>query len=187
MRRIGVVIAALAVVAAACGGGDSDSSGGDAEADAPATTAADTTAAPAATAPPDTAASVEGGDTGGADGSAGASVVEVSLVEWAIEAPTELPAGTVEFAMVNRGDVPHQLTVIRAESYDSLPVNARGTVLLDELAPGQLIVANEPFLGGETASMTVELEAGNYVLVCNIEVGPSSHAGNGQVLDVTVG
>jgi len=192
MRRIALAIVALAIMTAACGGGDSDGADGAASsADDAAATAtssvATTAAAPASTAAPDTAAPDTAADeqSGTIDG--GASAVEVNLVEWAIEAPTQLPAGTVEFAMVNGGDVPHQLTVIRADSYASLPVNARGTVLVDELEPGQLVAANEPFLGGESASMTVELEPGSYVLVCNIEVGPSSHAGNGQVLDVTVG
>lgn len=172
MRRVLMAAFGIALLAGACGDSDSDS----AEPEATEAVAAPTTAAaPDETQAPATTEAMS------------EDAVAVSLVEWVVDAPTELAAGTVELAISNDGEFPHQFTVIRAESYDALPKNELGTVLIDELEEGQVVVgAVEPFDAGTSQSLTVDLEAGNYVFLCNIEFGPNSHAGNGQTLDVSV-
>jgi hypothetical protein len=68
-----------------------------------------------------------------------------------------------------------------------------GTVTVDvsmseeELEPGSILGRTGKLQPEEIASLTVDLEAGNYVLLCNIVAGPVSHAGSGQTLDVSVG
>ena len=108
------------------------------------------------------------------------------MAEWSVTAPTELAAGSVEFSVTNTGEFQHEFVIIRGDGYASLPTNDLGTVQEDELEDGQFIARIDPFAAGESQSITVDLEAGNYVILCNIEFGPNSHAGAGQTLDVTV-
>lgn len=173
MKRMGMVLIALAALLAACGDSD-DTATTEAAADAteaPATTAAPTTEATPAT----TEAAVPEG------------AVEVTMMEWSVDAPTELQAGTIDFVVTNGGEFPHEFVIIRGDGYASLPTNELGTVQEAELEDGAFIVRVDAFGGGETNTVSVDLEAGNYVILCNIEFGPNSHAGNGQTLDVSVG
>jgi hypothetical protein len=107
--------------------------------------------------------------------------------EWLIEAPADLAAGEVTFAIQNDGSFPHEFVVIAGDGYESLPLASNGAVLEDELPAGALIDRTDRIQGGLAGSLTVDLESGNYVLLCNIVAGPTSHAGRGQFLDVTVG
>ncbi|MGA9279374.1 hypothetical protein [Ilumatobacter sp.] len=141
----------------------------------------ETTVATETTAAVTTAA---GSTAGGAD--AAASVAEVSMVEWEIDAPTEYVAGEVTFTATNNGSFPHEFVVIRGDGYESLPLEAGGAVIEDELPAGALLDRTERIAGGTSADLTVTLEAGNYVLVCNLGGGTSSHAGRGQNLDISV-
>jgi len=213
-RRILPAGTALALVLAACGGSDSsddeatdtvvitetepestevftestDTESTAAPADTtPAETApADTTPAettPAETTPP------EGGDTvPTTDGEIGtpAEGVAASLVEWAIEAPTEFAAGEVTFTATNNGNFPHELVVIQGESYESLPLTEGGAVIEDDLPTGALLGRTVRIGTGSTDELTVALAPGNYVLVCNLGGDATSHAGRGQRLEITV-
>lgn len=112
--------------------------------------------------------------------------VAVSMLEWEIIAPTEYAAGSVTFEATNDGEFPHELALIRGESYDTLPQLPNGAVDEDALAAGDLVGRTDRFEATQTASATWELEAGTYVLLCNIAVGPNSHAAAGQTLTVTI-
>ncbi len=131
------------------------------------------------TAVPTTAATNDGG-------SDGATAVDASLVEWEIDAPTEYEAGEVTFTATNDGNFPHEFVVIRGDGYESLPLEDGGAVDEDALAPDDLLGRTERIGGGSSAELTVTLEAGNYVLLCNLGSGSNSHAGQGQTLDITV-
>ena len=133
-----------------------------------------------ATEPADTADG-DGGDEGAA--TAGA---EVSLVEWAIDAPTEYSAGEITFTASNNGSFPHELVVIEGQGYESLPLEEGGAVIEDELPTGALIGRTGRIGGGSSEELTVTLAPGTYVFVCNLGGGGNSHAGQGQRLDVTV-
>nr|MDJ0768275.1 hypothetical protein [Ilumatobacter sp.] len=134
--------------------------------------------APPATDPPAT-------DPPATDPAAG-TVVPVSLIEWEIVAPNEFTGGTVTFEASNDGEFPHELVLVRGESYETLPLLANGAVDEDAIAPDDFIGRIERFEPGQTMSATWEVPPGNYVLLCNIAVGPNSHAAAGQVLSVTV-
>jgi uncharacterized cupredoxin-like copper-binding protein len=105
----------------------------------------------------------------------GATTVAVTLKEWAIttDAPT-VAAGEVYFLATNAGGEAHEMVVIKSElASDALP-ETDGKVPEGEV---DLIGEIEPFSPGSEASTVLELEPGNYVLICNIvnEEGHGEH------------
>ncbi len=201
---------ALALVLTACGGSDDETTetvviteiqpestevfteSTDTESTESATTTAtsttSTTSAPAETTPPETTPP-DGGDTvPTTDGEIGAPAegVAASLVEWAIEAPTEYVAGEVTFTATNNGNFPHEFVVIQGESYESLPLAEGGAVIEDDLPTGALLGRTARIGGGSSDELTVTLAPGNYVLLCNLGGGAQNHAGRGQRLDISV-
>ena len=147
---------------------------------APEGTTADTAA------PLDTVEAEE--DTGDAvsDEAAAGATVDLELLEWSIEAPTEYTAGEITFNASNGGSFPHELVVIEGDSYETLPLSEGGAVIEEELPTGALIGETGNIGGGDSEALTVTLAPGNYVLVCNLGSDSSSHAGRGQRLDITV-
>jgi len=96
-----------------------------------------------------------------------AAQVDVTLQEWAVvPGATTAPAGEVYFLVTNEGpDEAHEFVVARTDlAPDALPVEA-GKVSEDEV---DIVGEIEPFAPGSTASITLELAAGSYVLLCNI-------------------
>lgn len=197
-RRLLPIGLAAGLALAACGG-SSDSEGEAADTLAPTTTEqpaeptedftqvdedeeTTTTEAdqPAATAAAATTVAPGGGDEA-AEGD-----VAVSMVEWSIDAPTEYSAGEVTFVATNNGNFPHEFAVVRGDGYESLPLADGGAIIEDELPAGALLDRTERMGAGSTQSLTVTMEPGNYVLVCNLGAGANNHAGQGQVLDITV-
>jgi len=103
-------------------------------------------------------------------GDEGGGTVAITLQEFAIAAsPSSIAAGEVTFEAENIGPADlHEVVVIRTDlAPDALPTNADGSV--DEGGEGvEAINEIEEFPVGETQSMTLNLEAGSYVLICNI-------------------
>ncbi len=99
-----------------------------------------------------------------------AGTVVVTLQEWAVVAGSaSAPAGTVTFDVTNQGpaDV-HEFVVIKTDlDAGSLPTDATGTVSED----GEGIEVKgeiEDLAVGANEQLELELEAGKYVLLCNI-------------------
>ena len=94
------------------------------------------------------------------------TTLAVTLSEWAVEPDaSSVPAGEVKFSVSNEGTVPHELVIIRSEAApDALPVEG-GIVPEDEV---DFVGEVEEFPAGETDSGSFNLDAGNYVLICNI-------------------
>ena len=113
--------------------------------------------------------------------------VPIELDEWVIEAPTAYRAGAITFEVTNAGTFVHELVVVRGESYESLPLAANGAIVEDDLEEGALVGRTPRIDPGGSETLTLGLDPGDYVLVCNISSGPSSHAAQGQRLAVTVG
>jgi uncharacterized cupredoxin-like copper-binding protein len=103
---------------------------------------------------------------GGGDGTA----VDVTLQEWAVvPAADSAPAGAVTFHITNDGpaDV-HEFVVLKTDlDPAALPVDADG-VVTEEGEGIEVIGEVEDVPVGETEDLTVTLEAGNYILLCNI-------------------
>ena len=127
----------------------------------------------------------EGDATEESDDGAPVSSGDVSMVEWALEAPTTYQAGEVSFVAANGGSFPHELAIARGDGYDTLPQTLTGAVDEAELG-ADFLGRTERISPGAEATLTLDLEPGNYVIFCNLGSGPSSHAANGQVLSITV-
>jgi uncharacterized cupredoxin-like copper-binding protein len=101
------------------------------------------------------------------DKPADAIQVDVTLAEWAVTTSTaSVAAGEIYFLVENTGpDDPHEFVVIRTDlGPTELPV-VEGKVPEDEV---DLLDEIEPFTPGSSASLTLSLAAGSYVLICNI-------------------
>jgi uncharacterized cupredoxin-like copper-binding protein len=97
----------------------------------------------------------------------GATRVDVRLGEWSVEpSAASVTAGQVYFLVENAGpDDPHEFVVIRTdEAPDALPV-VEGRVPEDEV---DIVDEIEPFAPNSSASITLDLEPGNYVFICNV-------------------
>ncbi len=104
------------------------------------------------------------------------STVEVTLSEWQVAAdPDSVPEGDVTFNVDNEGDETHELLVVRTD-FDpaELPTKDNGSV--DEGADGIDVVGETDDIdSGDDDSRIFELDAGNYVLMCNLVEDGESH------------
>lgn len=91
-------------------------------------------------------------------------VVDVTLTEFAIDMPTDIPSGPVSFNISNTGNAQHNF-IVEGEG-----INKR---LATNIPPG------------DTGVLNVTLEPGTYTIFC--PVGEGAHRANGMELEVTVG
>lgn len=125
------------------------------------------------------------------DKPADATQVDITLQEWAV-APSQpsVEAGEIYFLVENVGpEDPHEFVIIRSDlgpldlpfDEDEFRVPEDQVDIVDEI---------EPFTPGSSASIAVNLEAGSYLLICNIteeeEDGLESHYKQGMVAAFTV-
>jgi uncharacterized cupredoxin-like copper-binding protein len=131
--------AALLPALAACGGNDDD-------------------------APTATAATGSGTPTGDAG-----TPVEVVLADFSVKAtPASVAAGTVTFTARNDGAMEHELVIIKTDlAPDDLPMTGDGSKA-DEAAAGTVIGKIQEIEPEDAKSDSFSLEAGAYVLICNI-------------------
>jgi uncharacterized cupredoxin-like copper-binding protein len=114
--------------------------------------------------------------------------VDVVLSEFIVD-PSEdsVEAGEVTFAIENQGGETHEFLVVEAASADDVPVDDDGA--FDEEADG-VVDEVEDIEAGDTAELTLDLEAGDYVLLCNVvedEDGEvESHFAEGMHANFTV-
>lgn len=146
LLAIAASILALAMFSAGCGDDDEDGGNG---------------AEPTAT--------VSEGETPPGETPAEGATVNVNLTEFSVSPdPESAPAGSITFNASNIGGEDHELVVIRTDlAPDALPTADDGSV--DEAGEGiEVIDEIEEFAPGGEESLTLDLEAGNYVLICNI-------------------
>jgi iron uptake system component EfeO len=100
---------------------------------------------------------------------AGGGTIRVDLQEWAVVPDTaSAPAGEVTFEIENTGEETHEFVVIRTDlAVTDLPTADDGSV--DEEGAGlEVIDEVEDLAAGASETLTVDLEAGQYALICNI-------------------
>ncbi|HLE89417.1 MAG TPA: hypothetical protein VI733_05140 [Candidatus Limnocylindria bacterium] len=120
----------------------------------------------------------------------GGGTVKVTLQEWAVVPDkTEIGAGSVVFEVTNSGpDDIHEFVVIKTDlAPNALPTDADGAV--DEAGGGMVVIGEiEDVAVGVTQSVTLDLTAGKYVLLCNIwsEDEQESHYQEGMRIAFTV-
>jgi uncharacterized cupredoxin-like copper-binding protein len=102
----------------------------------------------------------------------GGQNVGVTLRDFAIDLDrSSATSGEVTFSIRNDGPSPHELVVFRTDlAPDALPtVEESGVPVVDEEGEGVTLVDEvEDIAPGETADLTVTLQPGSYVLVCNL-------------------
>jgi len=129
-----------------------------------------------------------GGEASVAPG--GGTTVNVTLQEFAVvpDAATA-PAGDITFVVTNDGpDDVHEFVIIKTDlDPGDLPVDEHGAVT--EAGEGMEVIDEiEDIAVGDTAEVTATLEAGTYVLICNIydETELEAHYAEGMRIAFTV-
>lgn len=115
--------------------------------------------------------------------------IAIALDEFVVIGPSEFDSGTVTLAIENDGTMNHQLSIVAAQSYESLPLRENGSVATEELETSQILFVTEPlFAGFPPETFTVEFDAGTYLFFCALQSfsGDESHARLGQRKIVTV-
>ena len=111
----------------------------------------------------------DGGESPAA-GATGGGPVGITLQEFAVgTVPATASAGSVTFDIENKGpDDAHEFVIFQTDLEPTdLPTLANGSV--DEEGEGLTLVDEvEEIEPGDTANLTVDLDAGNYVFICNI-------------------
>ena len=80
--------------------------------------------------------------------------------------PTSVAAGTVTFTVTNEGVKKHEFVVLQTDANpDKLTVEGDEVVEDDYDSPGE--IGDLP--AGATDTLTLDLPAGNYVLICNLK------------------
>ena len=120
----------------------------------------------------------------------GGEDVSVTLQEFAVGTdPSSVSPGSVTFNIENKGpDDTHEFVVIRTDlDPTALPTDEDGAV--DETGAGIEVVDEvEEIPVGDTPTLTVDLTAGSYVLICNIfdESENEAHYQEGMRTGLTV-
>jgi uncharacterized cupredoxin-like copper-binding protein len=167
--KIGSVVVALALIVAITGCSSSKKS----------TTATTTTAGGGVSVTTPAAGStvaVEVGDTNGLDGPAKSMTMTA--------APSTVKAGEVTFTLKNTGTIEHEMVVIllpAGTTYDKLVPETTGPDV-DKVSEDASVGEIAETAAGATATVTLNLKAGNYALVCNI----AKHYAMGMVTPLTV-
>jgi uncharacterized cupredoxin-like copper-binding protein len=126
----------------------------------------------------------------GACGGGGGETVDITLQEFAIGVtPSSVPAGEVTFEVTNEGpeDV-HEFVVLRTDlAPTELPTDENG-VVLEEGGGIEVFDEIEDIPVGESESLTLDLDGGSYVLICNIwdEDEQEAHYAEGMRASFTV-
>jgi uncharacterized cupredoxin-like copper-binding protein len=114
----------------------------------------------------------------------GGGGVGVTLADYSVT-PEEssAPAGEVTFDVSNDAEQTHEFVIFKTDLAEGdLPTNEDGDV--DESGEGvELIDEIEDVEAGSSESLTVSLDAGNYVLICNLP----GHYRQGMHASFTVG
>jgi len=110
----------------------------------------------------------------------GGTTVDVAMRDWSIEVdPASVPAGEITFQASNDGPTTHEFEIFSGDiPSDPLPVSdgvadTGDLVLVDEV---------EDVVAGTTADLTVDLDAGQYLVICNL----ADHYEEGMSTTLTV-
>jgi uncharacterized cupredoxin-like copper-binding protein len=80
--------------------------------------------------------------------------------------PLSVKAGKVTFTFKNTGTRQHEMIVLKTdEPFDGLKVDATSNKVSEDASVGEVSETDK----GKTVTKTLDLAAGKYVLVCNIE------------------
>ena len=83
---------------------------------------------------------------------------------------TSVKAGNVTFKVTDTGKKDHEMVVLKLDgsaAFDKLPIDSATNRVSEDTNVGE--TGDPDLTPGETRSFSVDLPAGNYVLICNIE------------------
>jgi uncharacterized cupredoxin-like copper-binding protein len=116
-------------------------------------------------------------------GSGDDTTVNVALADWSVQIdPGSVPAGPITFSTTNEGPTTHEFEIFAGENgevpSEPLPVSdgvadTAGLTLVDEV---------EDVFAGTEAELTATLEAGQYLIICNLP----DHYEQGMTATLTV-
>jgi uncharacterized cupredoxin-like copper-binding protein len=95
--------------------------------------------------------------------------IAVALSDFKVEpAESSASAGELTFEVTNDAEQTHEFVIFQTDlAPDALPTNTDGDV--DEEGEGVTIIDEiEDITSGSTPSLTVTLDAGSYVFICNL-------------------
>ena len=138
-------------------------------------------AALAACSSPAASPSSDGG--GGGDGGGG-TAVDVTLSEFKVDfSTTDIPAGDVTFNVTNDGTIVHEFVVFKTDdAEDALPMESDDPEVNEDDPSLSSMGEVEDVDPGSSKSFSANLEAGDYVGICNVE----GHYDSGMHIHFTV-
>jgi len=128
---------------------------------------------------------------GCADGTGSDSANTVTYVgtDYAFDGPDSIPAGLTTIAIENQGSEPHQAVLIRLGEDQTLEEAMATAAESPNGLPQGVVFEGGPVasMPGQTVATTMNLEPGNYVIVCEIpSPDGQTHSEKGQVLPLEV-
>jgi uncharacterized cupredoxin-like copper-binding protein len=119
--------------------------------------------------------------------------VAATLKEWQISlSSTNIKTGAITFNVTNNGDKEHEFVIRKTDlKSDALPLKDDGSGEVSEDAPELKEVGDPSELaeiksGSKDRTITVTLQAGHYVIFCNLHVEDLVHYQKGMHTDFTV-
>jgi hypothetical protein len=115
-------------------------------------------------------------------------VVSVMAHDFSYMAPDTIPAGVTTFKLENNGTTFHHLIVARLDSGKTV-ADLQAALKKPGPPPAWMVMVGGPNAPdpGATSNATIELAAGNYVLLCAVDVpGGVPHFAKGMIKGLTV-
>jgi uncharacterized cupredoxin-like copper-binding protein len=126
--------------------------------------------------------SFAGCSSGVARGTASATA-RVTERDFQISAPAQLPSGTVELAVHNKGPEAHELIVVRPDGDNALPLRGDGITVDEDAVESRTAGSLGPGTAGSDRVLKLQLKPGRYEFFCNM----AGHFEGGMHTTVTVG
>ena len=117
----------------------------------------------------------------------GPQKIDVALTTYKITmSQTSASAGDIVFHVHNDAtDLTHEFVIFKTDlAADSLPLNSEGAV--DEEGAGITHIDEVEVEPGQASDLAVTLDAGNYVMICNINDNNEQHYQHGMYQAFTV-
>ncbi len=117
----------------------------------------------------------------GGDAAVRGTAVDVTMADYMFTlSRSSVPAGTVTFTATNNGTHPHEMVIVQTDLPPAmLPTAMDGSVDEEMLDVADEIEEIEP---GSSDTLTLDLDAGTYVLFCNVD----DHYSRGMYIAFTV-
>ncbi|MGE0879453.1 MAG: sulfocyanin-like copper-binding protein [Acidimicrobiia bacterium] len=114
---------------------------------------------------------------GGGGGGASATTINVEERDFDLTAlRPSAKAGELTLEIRNLGKIPHEVLIVRTDLDGAkLPVTAAGDTVDETNAALTIVGSARNILPGASATLTADVKAGNYILLCNISQHYKQH------------